>query len=74
MDTERIYQGEDAQWYFHVRGNQQMGPFATNGEAEAALDAHVAACRRRLELTSLLPSVLAPFKGRRQAATRPRHP
>jgi hypothetical protein len=74
MATERIYQGEDAQWYFNVRGNQTMGPFTSHSEAESALDAHVGACKRRLDFSSLLPELLGPLKARRRAQAQPRHP
>lgn len=72
MDTQRIYQGEDAQWYFNVRGNQSMGPFDTYRGAESALQKHVSSCNRRLGVPQLMPKLLAPLKTRRQPGT-PRH-
>jgi len=72
MDMDRIYQGQDAHWYFNVRGNQQMGPFATHFDAEQALTKHVDACTRRLHFGSLLPDVLSPLRARRREP-QPRH-
>lgn len=37
MANERIYQGENQQWYYRVRGNHEVGPFATHSLADAAL-------------------------------------
>lgn len=74
MDQDRIYQGEDAQWYFNVRGNQTIGPFTNHFEAESALSDHVNACRRRLEFPGLMPNFLGPLKSRRRAPTQPQHP
>jgi len=50
MSTERVFLGEDGQWYFNVRGNQAEGPFATRHEAEQRLMGYVSACRKRVEL------------------------
>jgi hypothetical protein len=73
MDTQRIYQGKDAQWYFNVRGNQSMGPYDTYRIAESALQKHVSACNRRLQAPQLMPKLLGPLKSRRQRS-QPRHP
>jgi len=72
MDMDRIYQGQDAQWYFNVRGNHKMGPFATHFDAEQALTVHVDACTRRLKFGGLLPDLFGPLKARRRAP-QPRH-
>ena len=40
-NTDRIFQGEDDQWYFNVRGNQAVGPFGSFSDAGDALSAHV---------------------------------
>ncbi len=66
MDTQRIYQGEDAQWYFNVRGNQSMGPYDTYRIAESALHKHVSVCNRRLQVPQLIPKLLEPLKSRHQ--------
>ena len=73
MDTQRIYQGQDAQWYFNVRGNQSMGPYDTYIAADSALQTHVSSCNRRLRIPPLMPKLLAPLKFRRQRSV-PRHP
>lgn len=73
MDKERIYQAEDDQWYFNVRGNQRVGPFGNYHEADNALSNHVSACHRRLSGAGLWPKFLGPAKARRSSATAPRH-
>ena len=35
---DRIFQGDDDQWYYRVRGNKAIGPFATRGDAEHKLN------------------------------------
>jgi len=72
METQRIYQGEDAQWHFNVRGNQSMGPYDSYQNAELALTAHVSTCRRRLKIPDILPKLLAPLMSRRHR-NQPRH-
>ena len=37
MSTDRIFQGDDQQWYFNVRGNHAVGPFISFSEADDAL-------------------------------------
>ncbi|MGA0839606.1 MAG: DUF6316 family protein [Pseudomonadales bacterium] len=49
MASDRIFLDDDARWYFKVRGNQVRGPFASEAEAEHALEEYVAACQARLE-------------------------
>lgn len=66
MEEQRIYQGEDAQWYFNVRGSQSMGPFDTYHSAELALNNHVSACNRRLKAPAFMPRLLASLTTRRQ--------
>ncbi len=34
---DRIYQGEDEQWYYRVRGNAAVGPFNNRMDAERKL-------------------------------------
>ena len=34
MSTERIYQDEQGDWFFHLRGEQSAGPFLNFDEAE----------------------------------------
>lgn len=71
-NTDRIYQGEDQQWYFNVRGNQAVGPFASQHEAGAALRAHVKTCKRRTDFTLPWLQDWNPAKLLRRAAA-PRH-
>jgi hypothetical protein len=53
---DRIFLGEDQQWYFNVRGNQAVGPFASSEAAADALTEHVRSCKRRIELTLPWPT------------------
>jgi hypothetical protein len=67
---DRIFLGEDQQWYFNVRGNQAVGPFATSQAAAEALAEHVQSCKRRFELTLPWPNEWrSPRLFRRSAAT-----
>lgn len=73
MSRDRIYQLEDEQWYFNVRGNQSLGPFATHHEAHQALTAHVNNCRRRFESVLFWPRGLSPARLLRRTSSEPRH-
>jgi len=35
--NERIYLGDDEQWYYRARGNTSVGPFTSRQQAEEAL-------------------------------------
>ncbi|MFW6092919.1 MAG: hypothetical protein ACODAC_03020 [Pseudomonadota bacterium] len=73
MKTERIFQGEDQQWYFNVRGNQAVGPFASFGDAADALSEHVRTCKRRIDFAFAWPRGLSPTRLLRRAPSAPRH-
>jgi len=73
MSRDRLYQLDDEQWYFNVRGNQAVGPFATQHEANQALSSHVNACRRRLESGFFWPRALNPSRLLRRTSSEPRH-
>jgi len=60
MSSDRVFLGEDGQWYFNVRGNQASGPFPSRQDAEQQLIRHVNACRRRVEGGALWPQELKP--------------
>ncbi len=68
MSTDRIFQGEDQQWYFNVRGNQAIGPFESLAEADVALKRHVRNCVRRTQGGIVWPSQLTPRLLRRPKA------
>jgi len=68
MSTDRIFQGEDQQWYFNVRGNQAVGPFGSFAEADDALKRHVHACVRRTQGGIGWPTQLTPRLLRRPKA------
>lgn len=72
ITSNRIFQGDDTQWYFHMRGNQAAGPFATAQEAESALSAHVRACKRRMDFSVPWPRQWTPTRLLR-AVSAPRH-
>jgi hypothetical protein len=73
MATDRIFQGEDQQWYFNVRGNQAVGPFATSQLAAEALIRHVRTCKRRTELAVPWPRDWSPARLLRRSASGARH-
>ncbi len=73
MDSDRIYQADDAQWYFNVRGNQRIGPFGNYNDAETALHRHVNTCHRRVTGGGLWPNILNPLRARRQRTRAPQH-
>ncbi len=68
MNTDRIYQAQDEQWYFSIRGNQALGPFISYHEADSALRLHVTACNRRLN--GLWPTRLGTRRNRSSTAAR----
>jgi len=53
--TDRIFEAEEGGWYFNVRGNQSVGPFASFHQAESALGRHVSHCRNRLDIKVTWP-------------------
>ncbi|MFU8815990.1 MAG: DUF6316 family protein [Pseudomonadales bacterium] len=73
MTKDRIFLGEDQQWYFNVRGNQAAGPFASKQEAGEALSKHVSTCKRRTEFALAWPSEWSPTRLLRRAQSAPRH-
>lgn len=73
MTTDRIFQGEDQQWYFNVRGNQAVGPFASAQLASDALTRHVRTCQRRIEFAVPWPREWRPSRLLRRAASPARH-
>jgi hypothetical protein len=73
ITTNRIFQGEDEQWYFHVRGNQAAGPFASVNDAGSALAKHVSTCKRRTDFVVPWPRGWTPSRLLRRAIAAPRH-
>lgn len=73
MTTNRIFQGEDQQWYFHMRGNQAAGPFESYQEAGAALTRHVKTCKRRTDFSIPWPRAWTPTRLLRRSVSAPRH-
>jgi hypothetical protein len=73
MTTNRIFQGEDQQWYFHVRGNQAVGPFLSFNDAGDALGKHVSNCKRRTDELIPWPRDWTPARLLRRAVSAPRH-
>ena len=71
--TERIFLGEDQLWYFHVRGNQAVGPFPSSQEAAEALARHVTACKRRTESALPWPTEWSPARLLKRSTGSPRH-
>lgn len=73
MSTNRIFRNEDGQWYFHVRGNQAAGPYASQQDAGRALADHVRSCQRRTTLTVPWPREWTPSRLLRRGVSAPRH-
>mgnify|MGYP006204545787 CR=1 FL=1 len=73
MMSNRIFQGEDDQWYFHVRGNQAVGPFASAQDAGSALAEHVNTCKRRTDFQVPWPRHWTRARLLRRAVSAPRH-
>jgi hypothetical protein len=73
MKTDRIFQGEDQQWYFNVRGNQAVGPFESLQSASDALARHVKACKRRTEFVLPWPRDWSPARLLRRSTSTARH-
>jgi hypothetical protein len=69
MMKDRIFLGEDQQWYFNVRGNQAAGPFASSEDAAVALMEHVKSCKRRTEFALAWPSEWTPTRLLRRTAS-----
>lgn len=67
--NDRIYQDGDNRWYFHVRGNQIVGPFASFEQAERGLLKHVSACRTRTTSRFRWPRIMLPGRLWRGAST-----
>ena len=65
MSSSRIFQADDGQWYFKVRGNQNMGPYPSHSDAVHALGVYVSACRERLEGRLRWPRIFHPLRLRR---------
>jgi hypothetical protein len=70
---DRIFLGEDQQWYFNVRGNQAVGPFASSQDAAEALSKHVKSCKRRTELSVPWPRDWHPARLLKRTTAAPRH-
>ena len=45
---DRIFQDSDQQWYYRIRGNDKVGPFASRLEAELKLEKQILAKKRNL--------------------------
>ncbi len=71
MTSERIYQADDENWFFAIRGSQSMGPFISYVDAEHALDLHVQTCQHRISGTFHWPRSWHHLRSLRRSA--PRH-
>ena len=68
--NNRIYQGQDSQWYYRVRGNQAVGPFETYNDAQRKLDKQMKAWTGRGGPLSTWPRSWQPARMLRRSATR----
>ncbi|MDH3643876.1 MAG: DUF6316 family protein [Gammaproteobacteria bacterium] len=73
MSRDRLYQADDDQWYFSIRGKQSLGPFTTYHEASQALSSHVDNCQHRVGAKFAWPRGLNPARLLRRSPTEPRH-
>jgi len=60
MLSERIVQKDDGFWYFRVRGNATMGPYANYREAQGSLERYIESCQRQSDFTGGWPRWLHP--------------
>lgn len=65
----RIYQGDDGQWYYRVRGNHSIGPFDASTDAERALNQQLRSWVKRGPLNAL-QRTWHPARLLRRSATR----
>lgn len=68
--TDRIYQGQDESWYYHVRGNQRNGPYKSRIEAQQALDRQLAMWTGGTGPRAVWPRDWNPARFLRRSATR----
>ncbi|XOV84039.1 MAG: DUF6316 family protein [bacterium] len=69
---ERIYQTEDGQWYYRVRGHQDAGPFPSEEAAATELRKQIRSWRGRTAPRKVWPRNLPTSRFFRRSATR--HP
>ena len=69
---DRIYMGEDDQWYYRARGNTSVGPFDNRQLAEQALTKRIRSWSGRTNPRAAWPQELRPSKIFRRSAAR--HP
>ncbi|NKC00672.1 MAG: hypothetical protein GKR90_19565 [Pseudomonadales bacterium] len=68
--SDRIYQGEDNQWYYRVRGNQAIGPFESHSEAQSKLSRQLKTWTGRSGPAAVWPRDWHPGRILRRSATR----
>ena len=67
---DRIYLGEDDQWYYRARGNSSVGPFDTRAKAETALAKQVRSWTGRAHPRAVWPKDFKSAKIFGRSATR----
>ena len=68
--NDRIYQGNDARWYYRVRGNQVVGPFDTYNDAQSKLNKQMNHWTGRSGPIAVWPRHWQPARLLRRSATR----
>ena len=68
---ERIYKGDNEQWYYRARGNHSVGPFESSHLAEKALTKQINSWSGKTGPSSVWPRHLQPSRIFRRSA--PRH-
>ena len=59
MTTDRIYQNDQGEWFFHLRGEQSAGPFINYDEAAWELNNFVQ--RKNIQFTRPFAPLLRRF-------------
>ena len=68
--NERIYQDDNGAWFYHIRGNQVVGPFDSYDLADHNLNKHVSSCSRRVSAGFQWPRNWSPGRLLRRSAAR----
>jgi hypothetical protein len=67
---ERIYKGENEEWFYRARGNHSVGPFENYHSAEKALTKQINSWSGKAGPIATWPRQLKPSRIFRRSATR----
>jgi hypothetical protein len=71
MADDRVYKNDNGQWFFRIRGKQDIGPFDTQAKATEMLDKRVTTWSDRTSPNSPWPRSWRPRIFRRSATRQP---